>query len=165
MRKRVRLLAFAPRKLVLNHFEEVGRATMKRKRIHLVYYARSKKQYRSATSRRSDSSTIAAIGTSTAGAICATTCARFPSIQSGVFAFWMRRREVSTKTLDDYLGTGYGIVRGKDVTWAKLRFSAERARWVAAEAWHPEQRGVMRRMGVIRWSCRISTIGSCCWKS
>jgi predicted DNA-binding transcriptional regulator YafY len=27
------------------------------------------------------------------------------------------------------------------VQWAKLRFSAERARWIAAETWHPKQRG------------------------
>jgi predicted DNA-binding transcriptional regulator YafY len=27
------------------------------------------------------------------------------------------------------------------VTWATLRFEPERARWVAAEVWHPQQRG------------------------
>jgi predicted DNA-binding transcriptional regulator YafY len=26
------------------------------------------------------------------------------------------------------------------VTWAKLKFSPQRARWVAAEEWHPQQR-------------------------
>src|SRR5690349_11311764 len=41
VRKRIRLLAFAPRKLPLRHFEEIGRATLKRQRIHVVYYARS----------------------------------------------------------------------------------------------------------------------------
>ena len=39
------------------------------------------------------------------------------------------------------LGAGYGIFAVRDVQWATLRFSAERARWVAAETWHPKQRG------------------------
>jgi len=51
------------------------------------------------------------------------------------------------KTLDDYLATGYGIVRGKKVNWAKLRFSAARARWVGSEVWHPEQRATFEKNG------------------
>ncbi|GLS12752.1 helix-turn-helix transcriptional regulator [Hydrogenophaga electricum] len=43
--------------------------------------------------------------------------------------------------LDQTLGNGYGIFSGKEVQWATLRFSPERARWVAAEQWHPAQKG------------------------
>jgi predicted DNA-binding transcriptional regulator YafY len=43
--------------------------------------------------------------------------------------------------LDDYLLDSYGIVRGGEAQRAKLRFSVERARWVAAEVWHPDQKG------------------------
>lgn len=39
------------------------------------------------------------------------------------------------------LGTGYGIFAGQEIQWATLRFTAQRARWVAAEHWHPEQQG------------------------
>lgn len=39
------------------------------------------------------------------------------------------------------LGAGYGIFAGRDIQWATLRFTAQRARWVAAEHWHPEQQG------------------------
>lgn len=39
------------------------------------------------------------------------------------------------------LGAGYGIFAGCEVQWATLRFTAQRARWVAAEHWHPEQQG------------------------
>ena len=39
------------------------------------------------------------------------------------------------------LGAGYGIFSGDDVTWATLRFTPERARWVATERWHPKQQG------------------------
>lgn len=51
-----------------------------------------------------------------------------------------RAREVSGKRLDDVLGAGYGIFAGERVQWAKLRFSAESARWVSGEQWHPQQR-------------------------
>ena len=49
--------------------------------------------------------------------------------------------EMPDDELDDVLGSGYGIFAGKEVQWATLRFSADRARWVSAETWHPKQRG------------------------
>ena len=48
--------------------------------------------------------------------------------------------EVPVSTLDAVLGSGYGIFSGEHVIWAKLRFTSERARWIAAEQWHPLQR-------------------------
>jgi predicted DNA-binding transcriptional regulator YafY len=33
------------------------------------------------------------------------------------------------------------------VQWARLRFNPQRARWVALETWHPEQRGRMESDG------------------
>jgi predicted DNA-binding transcriptional regulator YafY len=41
VRRRIRLLAFSSRALPLQFFEAIGRATLKRARIHVVYYARS----------------------------------------------------------------------------------------------------------------------------
>jgi predicted DNA-binding transcriptional regulator YafY len=38
------------------------------------------------------------------------------------------------------LGAGYGIFSGRKLSWAKLRFTPERARWVAQEQWHPRQK-------------------------
>ena len=49
--------------------------------------------------------------------------------------------EVPDEALDAELGAGYGIFAGQEVRWATLRFSAERARWVAAERWHSDQSG------------------------
>jgi predicted DNA-binding transcriptional regulator YafY len=49
--------------------------------------------------------------------------------------------DVADEELDTTLGAGYGIFAGRDVQWATLRFTPERARWVAAETWHPAQRG------------------------
>ncbi len=48
--------------------------------------------------------------------------------------------DVADADLDAALGSGYGIFSGRDVTWAKLRFSPVAARWVASESWHPQQR-------------------------
>ncbi len=49
-------------------------------------------------------------------------------------------REVAESDLDQELSSGYGIFSGTDTQWAELRFSPERARWVAQEQWHPQQR-------------------------
>jgi len=49
-------------------------------------------------------------------------------------------RDVPAKELDEALASGYGIFGGRDTRWARLRFSPVRARWVAAEQWHPDQR-------------------------
>lgn len=49
--------------------------------------------------------------------------------------------EVSDAQLAEELDGGYGIFSGKDVQWGILRFSAERARWVSKEIWHPAQTG------------------------
>jgi predicted DNA-binding transcriptional regulator YafY len=48
-------------------------------------------------------------------------------------------KEIGEAKLDDALAAGYGIFSGKAKAWAKLRFTPERARWVAAEEWHPKQ--------------------------
>jgi predicted DNA-binding transcriptional regulator YafY len=51
-----------------------------------------------------------------------------------------RAQEVPAPELDAHLGAGYGIFAGREVEWAKLRFTAQAARWVAAQEWHPKQR-------------------------
>jgi proteasome accessory factor C len=43
--------------------------------------------------------------------------------------------------LDEHFASAYGIFAGKANKLAVLRFSRERARWVADERWHPEQSG------------------------
>ncbi len=58
--------------------------------------------------------------------------------------------DIAEAELDEVLGSGYGIFAGRDVTWARLRFSVERSRWVAAETWHPQQRGAFDWEG--RWN-------------
>jgi len=52
-----------------------------------------------------------------------------------------KARNVPDKTLDAELGSGYGIFAGRKIQTAVLRFTPERARWVAHERWHPRQKG------------------------
>ena len=52
----------------------------------------------------------------------------------------LRSRDIAQRSVNAALGPGYGIFSGATVRWAKLRFSAERARWVSRELWHPLQR-------------------------
>ena len=55
--------------------------------------------------------------------------------------------------LDAYFGGSYGIFAGGPTGSATLRFSPERARWVADEQWHPEQEGRLLPDG--RYELRI----------
>ncbi|MES9938704.1 MAG: WYL domain-containing transcriptional regulator [Sedimenticola sp.] len=50
-------------------------------------------------------------------------------------------KTVSDKRLDDHYSSAYGIFSGSAEQTAVLRFTPKRARWVAAEQWHPEQQG------------------------
>ena len=47
--------------------------------------------------------------------------------------------ELAEEKLNALLTSGYGIFSGRAQHLACLRFSAERARWVADEQWHPDQ--------------------------
>ena len=50
-------------------------------------------------------------------------------------------RDVSEEDLDASLTTAYGLFAGAPKHAARLRFTAERARWVSDETWHPGQTG------------------------
>lgn len=49
--------------------------------------------------------------------------------------------DIEEAKLNAHYASSYGIFAGKANKTAVLRFSAERARWVADERWHPEQVG------------------------
>lgn len=48
---------------------------------------------------------------------------------------------VGDSELDALLGSSYGIFAGLPTHTAILRFSANRARWISQEQWHPQQEG------------------------
>lgn len=49
-------------------------------------------------------------------------------------------RNISDQKLNKELSSGYGIFSGSKTQWAELCFTPERARWVAQEEWHPDQK-------------------------
>ena len=50
-------------------------------------------------------------------------------------------RDIAEAKLDEHFASSYGIFAGKANHIAVLHFTAERARWVADEQWHPQQQG------------------------
>jgi predicted DNA-binding transcriptional regulator YafY len=56
-------------------------------------------------------------------------------------------RDVPEAELEEHYATAYGIFGGKADKVAVLRFTPERARWVADEQWHPQQEGAWLRDG------------------
>jgi len=49
--------------------------------------------------------------------------------------------DIAEEELDEHYASAYGIFGGKADKVAVLRFTPERARWVADETWHPQQEG------------------------
>lgn len=52
-----------------------------------------------------------------------------------------KARDIPEAELDAHYASSYGIFGGQADKLAVLRFTKERARWVADEVWHPEQQG------------------------
>jgi predicted DNA-binding transcriptional regulator YafY len=140
IRKRIRLITMASRKQSSAHFSEIGAALFKRKRIEVSYYSRStnKVDFRELSPQRlvhyRDNWYLDA----------------WCHLRDGLRGFSLdgvqsvrvlpkKATDISMKSLDQFLASSYGIFAGDSRHRAKLRFTPERARWVASENWHPEQ--------------------------
>ena len=148
--RRIRVQTVGARRLQLPHFQAVGSALLRRLRLVIDYHGRGRDE----TLQRevSPQRLIHYRDNWYLDAWC--------HLRRGLRSFSVDAMravrvldkaaiEVPDAELDQVLGAGYGIFAGKKVEWASLRFSAERARWVAAETWHPQQRG--RFDGEGRW--------------
>jgi len=141
VRRRVRILDIGARDIALEHFERVGSALLRRRRLRIAYFARGRGQsseraispqrlvhYRDNwyldgyCHLRNDLRSFAVDAISDA-----------EILESAAL-------DITDAELDARLGSGYGIFSGEAVAWAQLKFSPTRARWVAAEQWHPRQR-------------------------
>lgn len=139
--RRVRILRMAGRGTG-KFFNMVADALTRRKRLHIEYRARS-----------SDETTERAISPQRLvhyrdnwylDAWC--------HLRKGLRSFALERirsarllergaRDIPERTLDAHFTATYGIFAGVPRHVAVLRFTAERARWVAEEQWHPHQEG------------------------
>ncbi|MEQ1593367.1 MAG: WYL domain-containing protein, partial [Thiobacillaceae bacterium] len=142
--KRIRILTMATRAKHLAHFQTIAAAVLQRKSLIIHYYNRE----RDDTSARQispqrlthyrDNWYLDAWCHDKKGLrIFAVECIRQaePINKSA--------KAVPESTLNKELASAYGIFAGQPVATAVLRFTTRRARWVADENWHPQQK--------IRW--------------
>lgn len=146
--RRIRIIGVAARSMALDHFAVVGSALLGRKRLLLSYYVRSRDEL---TEREVSPQRLVHYRENWyLDAWC--------HVRKDLRSFSVdaiRRaemlevpaRDVPEKTLDTVLGAGYGIFSGRQVAWARLRFTPQRARWVASEQWHPRQKGMFESDG------------------
>jgi len=138
---RIRLLRIAGRHKNPRHFQTVAAAVLQRKRLVIDYYNRERDE----THRREISPQRLAhyrdnwyldawCHQKKAVRIFAVECIRAVEVSNKA------ARAVAETTLNRELASAYGIFGGVPKAVAVLVFTAHRARWVADEIWHPEQK-------------------------
>ncbi len=142
IRRRVLIVGLGKRELKLAHFEKVGAALLRRKRLAITYFARGSGE---TTAREVSPQRLVYYRENWyLDAWChLRNDIRNFALDSIRQADLIERkaREVSHRSMDEVLGPGYGIFSGRKLQHARLRFTPERARWVAQETWHPKQKG------------------------
>ncbi|MBI5438922.1 MAG: YafY family transcriptional regulator [Nitrosomonadales bacterium] len=140
--KRVRILRMTGRNVALECFQTVAGALLQRNSLHISYHGRGNDE----TSQReiSPQRLIHYRDNWYLDAYCHTRNAlRSFAVERIVSAKALpqRCRDIPEKQLDAHYASSYGIFAGKPKHTAVLRFTPERARWVADEHWHPQQQG------------------------
>ncbi|HEX3096158.1 MAG TPA: YafY family protein [Usitatibacter sp.] len=148
VRKRIRVIPFGARRHEPKHFELIASAVLGRKRLHLSYFNRMRGDVtdRDVSPQRlvhyRDNWYLDAW------------CHLRNDLRSfaldamrGVAMLPGKAKEVPEAELDAALASGYGIFSGKNLQWATLRFTPERARYVSLEEWHPKQRARWEKDG------------------
>ncbi len=142
LQKRIKVEAIGARKFDLTYFQAIGSCLLKRKRLVMDYLGRGKNEL--TTREISPQRLIYYKNNWYLDAWCHTKedirSFAIDAIQ-GVEILETKAIDVSEAKLNEELGSGYGIFSGKDVKWATLRFTPERARWTASERWHSKQVG------------------------
>jgi predicted DNA-binding transcriptional regulator YafY len=140
--RRVRILSMAARRLEPEPFRTVASAVLDRQRLHLVYHgrARDERSERQVSPQRlthyRDNWYLDAWDHGRRAL-------RSFSVDRILSAKLLAQtaKDIADARLDEHFASAYGIFAGKPKYRALLRFSAESARWVADEVWHPDQKG------------------------
>lgn len=137
----IRILPSATRRGASRGFELIARATVRQRRLLITYYTRSRDRlgerlvspqrllhyrenwYLLAWCHQADDLRLFALD----------------AIRQ-VELDRRSARKVTTRRLEAAIGGGFGIFSGAVRHRARLRFSADAARWIADEVWHPRQR-------------------------
>lgn len=140
--KRIKVENVGGREFHLDQFQAVGSAVLRRKRLMIDYHARGNNEL---TRREiSPQRLVYYRGNWYVDAWChLRNDIRNFSVDAIQHAEILEKKaeDISERKLNEVLGSGYGIFSGKDVQWATLLFTPERARWVSSERWHPKQKG------------------------
>lgn len=148
VQKRIKVESMGARQVHLELFQVVASALVRRKRLIIEYHSRGSDE--TSTRELSPQRLMHYRGNWYLDAWCHTKNAmRNFSVDA------IKKAEITEQVADDIpetqlnevLATGYGIFSGKDVEWATLHFTAERARWVADERWHSKQKGKFLKDG------------------
>lgn len=141
--KRFRMIHAAKRIMPLKYFEVIASATLRRKQLKIVHFNRERNE---ASERLISPQQIVFYRDNWyVDAWCYLRKAiRSFSIDAitGAELIDEDAKEISPSEIKQYFEHGYGIFSGTSVQWAKLKFTSARARWVASESWHPDQRGL-----------------------
>lgn len=148
VRKRIHVLHMNTRPVEPDNFEVISSALLARRRLKVVYY-----------NRRRDDETERELSPQRlvyyrdnwyldAWCHLRNEIRRF-SVETIRKAIPLEKtcQRVAAKTLNEILASGYGIFGGRTTRTARLRFTPERARWVASETWHPKQKGELKADG------------------
>ena len=146
--RRIRVQTVGARQLNLPHFQAVGSALLQRRRLVIHYHGRGRDQTeeREVSPQRlihyRDNWYLDAWCHLRRGL-------RNFALDAISQAHLLERpaKEVGEATLDATFAPSYGIFSGGRVQWARLHFTPERARWVAHEQWHPQQKGQLQADG------------------
>ncbi len=148
VRRRVLIAGLGKRSIKQKHFELIGHALLKRRRLQMQYQGRgsgviSEREvspqrlvhYRENWYLEAWCHLRSELRTFSLDAI------------EQVEMLAQPAHEITIKQLNQKFGLGYGVFSGSKLQWATLRFTAERARWVAKEFWHLKQKGKFERSG------------------
>jgi len=148
VQKRIKVESMGARQVHLELFQVVASALVRRKRLIIEYHSRGSDE--TSTRELSPQRLMHYRGNWYLDAWCHTKNAMRNFAVDAI-----KKAEITEQVADDIpetqlnevLATGYGIFSGKDVEWATLNFTAERARWVADERWHSKQKGKFLKDG------------------
>jgi len=145
---RVHILRMTGRKVALECFQTVAGALLQRNSLHIAYHGRGNDQ----TSSReiSPQRLIHYRDNWYLDAYC--------HVKNALRSFAVERitaakvlsqrcRDIPDTQLDAHYASSYGIFAGAPEHTAVLRFTPERARWVADEHWHQQQQGCFLENG------------------
>jgi predicted DNA-binding transcriptional regulator YafY len=138
--RRIKIAGSTRRPVAHRHFELLGTALMRRRRVAMRYFVRSRQE----ETRREVSPQRLVFYRNTwyldAWCHASQGLRRFAldAIRDATLLD-TAAHEVALSKVEAALDGGYGAFAGSQVQWASLRFAPDAAQWVANEQWHPRQ--------------------------